>query len=204
MTIDYLIGAALAQRPETTALAVIERDRTHAASYSVRYLERLAPEAALPAIIARVGELAHTKELLGRCYVVVDLTALGEQVLRLLTQAGLQALGITLTGEGTVGEARGRHRRVPKRDVVTATQVALQTGRLRVAEELPEAATLLRELLAFRVSGDPLAPADAAALWRERSQDDLVLAVAPPLWYSEVHRGYARLGREGGGPCLFM
>jgi three-Cys-motif partner protein len=62
--------------------------------------------------------------------------------------------------------------------------VLLETDRLKIAEALPMAERLVRELLAFRVritsSGS-----DAYGAWRERSHDDLVLAVGIAVWISE-------------------
>ena len=41
---------------------------------------------------------------------------------------------------------------MPKRDLVSAVQVLLQSERLKIARALPEAQTLTSELLAFKVS----------------------------------------------------
>ena len=44
----------------------------------------------------------------------------------------------------------GSSYRIPKRDVISTTQVLLQTGRLKIARSLPHAALLARELVNFR------------------------------------------------------
>jgi hypothetical protein len=74
---------------------------------------------------------------------------------------------------------------VPKRDLVTVTQVLLQNGRLRVAAGLPEAETLKRELLNFRVKIDPRTAHDSYEHWRESEHDDLVLAVSMAAWFRQ-------------------
>jgi hypothetical protein len=71
--------------------------------------------------------------------------------------------------------------RVPKRDLVSVVQVALQNRTLKIAEQLPEAETLSRELQNFTVKITDSAN-DVYGAWREGTHDDLVLAVALALW----------------------
>ena len=75
--------------------------------------------------------------------------------------------------------------RVPKRDLVSAAQVLLQSGRLKIASGLPEAETLKRELLNFRVKIDPKTAHDSYDHWRENEHDDLVLATALACWFRQ-------------------
>jgi hypothetical protein len=77
---------------------------------------------------------------------------------------------------------------VPKKDLVATLQTALGTRRLRIAEELPLAAVLMKELEMFRVK----VTADrneTFGAWRERDHDDLVLAAAFAVWYASRHSG---------------
>jgi hypothetical protein len=76
---------------------------------------------------------------------------------------------------------------VPKRDLVSVVQVALQTDKLKIAEALPEAGTLVRELQGFQVKITDAAN-DTYGTWREGAHDDLVLAVALAL-YAGKKRG---------------
>jgi len=61
----------------------------------------------------------------------------------------------------------------------------LQNGCLRVAFGLPEAETLKRELLNFRVKVDPKTAHDSYEHWRESEHDDLVLAVSMAAWFRQ-------------------
>jgi hypothetical protein len=79
----------------------------------------------------------------------------------------------------------GQLTRVPKRDLVSAAQVALQTERLKIAAELPEAGTLTRELQNFQVKISLETAHDSYGAWREGAHDDLVLAVALALWVAQ-------------------
>jgi hypothetical protein len=80
-------------------------------------------------------------------------------------------------------------------------QVLLQSGRLKVADALPEADTLLRELENFKAEV-PTKVDDDLAAWRERAHDDLVLAAALAAWEgdraSSVFALVSIVGEPGG------
>lgn len=105
----------------------------------------------------------------------------------MLREARLNPTPVTITGGDTVS-VDGREYRVPKRDLVSAVQVALQAGQLKVAASLPLAKTLADELLAFKVaislSGHDSYGNDVGR-WREAPHDDLVLAVALGCWWAK-------------------
>ncbi len=105
----------------------------------------------------------------------------------MLRQAELRPVAVTITGGDTVGRD-GRDYRVPKRDLVSTVQVLLDSERLKIASSLPEAKTLIDELLAFKVTislkGHDSYGNDVG-LWRENPHDDLVLAVALACWWGE-------------------
>jgi hypothetical protein len=62
--------------------------------------------------------------------------------------------------------------------------VLLQARRIKVPPSLPEAQTMLQELLNFRVKVTASANETFEA-WRERDHDDLVLPVATATWVGE-------------------
>jgi hypothetical protein len=77
--------------------------------------------------------------------------------------------------------------RVPKRDLVSGVQVALQSRTLKIASELSEAETLARELQNFTVKITDSAN-DVYGAWRVGTHDDLVLAVALAVWKAGTHK----------------
>src|SRR4051812_24175681 len=195
----YYLGLDLGQAQDYTAISIAERNETMCgnlavrpgATYQVRHLERLALGTPYPAIVARVRQLVHQPPLRGQVSVVADATGVGAAVMDLLREAHLGAPfnAVTITGGDTVTQD-GLNYRVPKRDLVSVLQVLLQTQRLRVAQALPDADTLVRELLNFRVTINANAH-DSYAAWREGVHDDLVLATALACWAGE------RLGELG-------
>lgn len=79
---------------------------------------------------------------------------------------GLQPHGITITGTGKPTLTAPMHANVPKRDLVSAAQVALQNGILKIGRSLKHADTLVRELLAFRAKISDSGH-DTYSAWRE-------------------------------------
>jgi hypothetical protein len=71
---------------------------------------------------------------------------------------------------------------VPRRDLITASQILFDEGQLKIAEGLELAGTLTEELLAFKSKANK---SDDLEGWREGKGDDLVLAVAISVWVAE-------------------
>ncbi len=176
---SYHVGLDLGQAADYTALAVVEWTPD---ALKVRHLQRFSLGTVYPEIVGAVeglmSRLPEYPEL------AVDATGVGRPVVDLLRARGLRFDAVTITG-GDTATHDGRDWRVPKRDLVGAVAVPLQTGRLKIARGLPDAATLTRELLNFKVTIDPKTAHDSYASWRESDHDDLVLAVALAVWSAE-------------------
>lgn len=164
--------------------------------YAARHLERLPTGTPYPAQVARVKAL-HDRLKQGTGTVpllVVDQTGVGRPVVDMLRAADLSPAAVTITGGDAVTQD-GSEYKVPKRDLVSAVQVLLQSERLKIASSLKEAHTLTSELLAFKVNislkghdsyGNDVGP------WRENPHDDMVLAVALACWYGEHYKARRR------------
>jgi hypothetical protein len=205
---SFIAGLDLGQSQDFTALAILERldgalqnGKRQPAAYHLRHLERPRLGTPYPAIVARVKVLLDTPPLRGNATLVVDATGVGAPVIDLLRQAGLRPVAVTITGGDTVSQDANGFR-VPKRDLVSALLVLFQSGRLKIAEGIPDAATLVQELLAFRVKIDPQTAHDSYAAWREGAHDDLVLAAALAAWYGERFPafGFAEIGEQATAP----
>jgi hypothetical protein len=153
----------------------------------VRHLERFELGTKYTDVVGRVAEVVRQDPLRKMpAILLVDKTGVGASVLDSFTHAGIGATAITLHGGSAVSRDPQRAGyRVPKRDLVTAAQVLLQGGRLKVAAGLPEAETLRRELLNFKVKIDPRTAHDSYEHWREGDHDDLVLSVSMAAWFRQ-------------------
>jgi hypothetical protein len=160
--------------------------------YRVRHLERSGPPSRYSEVAARLSEIA--RELEGDFLLVVDVTATGRPVYSLIVGELAHALKgtgtrfkhgpITVTSvAGGVSKSPDVGHLVPRRDLISASQILFDEGRLKIAERLSLAAILRDELLSFKPkagkSGDDLEG------WREGKDDDLVLAVATSVWAAE-------------------
>ena len=125
-----------------------------------------------------------TPPLEGSAELVADATGVGAAVVDMLRDAGLRFVSVIITaGEEEV--RGGGIYRVPKRDLIAATQLLLlQCRKLRIAAALPEAETFAAELRNFRYEVTR-AGRDTYAAWREGDHADLVLAVALAVWAAQ-------------------
>jgi hypothetical protein len=191
--VKYFTGLDLGQAAEFTGLAVLERTTVPDADepgrtqkhYAVRHLERFPPGTPFPEVCARLGELFAAPPL-AHSTLVIDQTAVGEPVIRLLRRQRLPATirPVTITaGDRDSNDERGVWS-VPRKELVSTLQLLLQSRRLKVAPDLPEAGTLAQEFVRFRTR-TAVSSNDTLEVWRERPHDDLVLAVAIAAWLGE-------------------
>lgn len=204
------IGLDLGQTNDPTALSITERvvekqppeylhqlrvegtpPPKHVPRYHVRHLERWLGEP-YPAIVRRVQRIKE--RLPDDSRLVIDATGAGLPVFDMLKEAGLRPIGIWFTGGDTVSKRRGGYN-VPKRDLAATLAVLAQSGRIRVAKDLTEAATLWHEMTHLRSKIDLRTGHDTVEHWREGDHDDLVFSVAVACWYAE------RMNRNDWSKC---
>ena len=195
MTTRFVLGVDIGQAHDYTALVILERAGTE---LHARHLERLPLNTSYPNQVERVADLVDSPELGRNVLVAVDGTGVGRAVTDLLRTAlkPLQAPLVSITITGGVATTRAGSRwSVPKRDLVAAAQVALQTKRLKIAAALPTAQLLVDELTAYRVKVSDEGH-DTYGNGREAPNDDLVLATAIATYVATRRRG-ARMVHAG-------
>lgn len=193
ITPSFIVGVDLASHSDYTALVVLESTmRDGPPLHAVRHLERW--QASYPETVRRVrNRLAAVRapDLDPTASVVVDATGVGRPVLDMLTEAGLDPIGVLIHGGDAVVKASDGTWRVPKRTLVAHLQVVLQSSRLQIARALDLADVLIAELRGFRVEislrgHDRYGNDVGEAMWREAPHDDLVLATALAVWRGET------------------
>ncbi len=212
--LQYIIGVDLGQAHDRTALCVLEQHQRPTgrlapptrrpvwgrenntqtvqleSTYQVRHLERLEVGTPYPEQVKRIQALHKAVESIKPAghkavALVVDQTGVGRPVVDMLRAAGLRALQAVTIHGGDQVNSTGREHRVPKRELVSVLQVLLQGNRLQVAAALPDAQTLTREMLAFKVTISNTGHDSYGNDWRENAHDDLVLATALAVWLPE-------------------
>jgi hypothetical protein len=154
-------------------------------TYEVRYLERLPLGTPYPEVARRVLRLMRTPPLRDNAMLAVDGTGVGRGVVDELKAHSLSFKTVVITA-GHKESRDGDTYRVPKKDLIARPQVLLQEGnrRLKIAPFLPEAGTLVEELLNFRhkitdEGNDTYGP------WRQGQHDDLLLALCLAVWAAD-------------------
>ena len=212
---SFFLGVELGQVSDVTAIAVVEsltlpilrseevrsrnwvsvhpvyraadgsETREHPpVNFALRHLERITPGVSYPEIVNRTESLhGH----LTNPVVILDATGVGKAAVELFRRSNFSLSVFTLMAGDQMAQD-GSSYRIPKRDVISTTQVLLQTGRLKIARSLPHAPLLARELVNFRFKVTSKGPEDALD-WREGPDDDLVLALAIAAWQAERNPG---------------
>jgi len=185
--ITYLAGLDLGQASDYTALAILQRTITtnpREKFFAVRHLERFSIGTSYPTICDHVVDLFDEPPL-SNGTLAVDQTGVGRAVVDMISRARPQAIIRPITivaGHAVVPDGAGWH--VPKKELVSALQVLLQSRRLQVARGLPMAPVLVKELETFRVK-ITVSANETFESWRERDHDDLVLSVAMAAWVGD-------------------
>jgi hypothetical protein len=174
----FHVGLDLGQASDYTAIAVVE---AAAGDLHVRHLERFR-NTLYPDVADRVGALMDSSQLEGKASLVIDATGVGPAVTDIFTKRGRSFKAVKIHG-GDAESREGSTYRVPKRNLVSALQAALQTGTLKIASSLELAEVLRQELLNFRIKINIATGHDSySEHWREGDHDDLVLAAAMAVW----------------------
>ncbi len=190
---NLTIGIDLGQIYDYSTMAVVERLEAENTSqlarltildhYRVLFLKRWEKGTGYDAVVRETGSIMRRGNLLD-APIVIDATGVGREVTQLYFQAHrLGRLGrywprpFVITGGREI-----TNELVPKRELVGKMQTLLQSGRLKIADSLPLADVLRRELMAFKVKVTPSGQETFESA-READHDDIVLAVALAVYY---------------------
>jgi Terminase RNaseH-like domain len=202
---QYYLGLDLGQAQDFSAMVVLETpDTAPPRTYAGRHLQRWSLGTAYPTVAKEVASLAEALALSrrGTVTLAVDATGVGRPVLDMLRREPMphiHVIPLLITGGDAVTKDKGFWH-VPKRDLVGCVQVALQTGRLKIASALPEAATLMQELANFQMKISLTSGHDSYGAWREGTHDDVALAVMCAIWVGERRwPRFAPLGTDEAG-----
>jgi hypothetical protein len=191
-TRHYFVGLDLGQTTDFTALCVLERPRMRQVDeddppYALRHLQRFPLGTPYPEIVRDLIAMMNTPPLV-EGILVVDQTGVGRAVVdlfheRLDGRVNGKFVPITISaGHAVTTGSNGLV--VPKKELVSALQVVLQTRRIRIASSLPDADVRVREMEHFKVKITN-AGNETWEAWRSGVHDDLVLAVALATWVAE-------------------
>ena len=188
---EFYIGVDLGQMKDYTAVTILQQDfkyksiNTRIPIYNVRHLERIALGTSYPKIVYRLEILLQKPEIHhAQKVVLIDQTGVGQAVVDMMRQSDIKnVIGINITGGSSVNEIEGGFN-VPKKELVAALQVLIQSERIKIVKDLEFADVLKEEILNFRVKIDERTGHESFEAWREQDHDDLVLSTAIAAWYA--------------------
>jgi hypothetical protein len=195
----FVCGLDLGQRVDRTALVCLQRSRVpvpEAAGpaglrlkyrYEARGLKRWPLGTSYCDIALAVADLVRKPPLAG-CTLGVDVTGVGLAVLEIIRAARPKAVirpVLITAGHEVTPDGAGYH--VPKLELAGVVAALLDSGRLAIPRTVgPDAETLGKELLAFRVKVTAAGNEKMEADWRSRQHDDMVLALSIAAWLGEA------------------
>ncbi len=187
----YFLGLDLGQATDYAALVALRRrdvsqdPECSLYRYTVRGVRRWELGTPYTAVAEDVTRLVAGPPLAG-CMLGLDATGVGAPVVEMIYRCGPQATirpVLITSGHAVGGDTACYH--VPKRDLVAAVNVLLQSDRLEIPASVPSALVLVKELQEFRARITAAGNETFAADWREKAHDDLVLALAIAAWLGE-------------------
>jgi hypothetical protein len=197
---EFFIGVDLGQRRDRTAIVIIEcaeiaSNQRNAITFApdrrnrraVRHIERLPLDTPYTVIAERIGRKADELAAHAPCSVIVDATGVGLPVVDALRfpASRWKLVPVTIGHADREIYADGFWR-VAKRDLMARLQVAFDFDELTIAGNLPEAETLIEELMAMR--------ATIRSTGRTRyespgeAHDDLAIALSLAWWGADTRR----------------
>jgi hypothetical protein len=144
------------------------------------------------------GEGSVHEDHIPALYLVADASGVGRGPIDLIRKVGWKVRAVTITAGGqTTYHTEDNDWHVPKRDLVVATQIAMQAGRLKIAKGIPDSEALKRELLAFKYRLTSAAHDVYGVDWREGGEhDDLVLALCVSVFSTNLAAGWRQAERD--------
>jgi hypothetical protein len=190
-TTRFFMGVDLGQACDPTAIAIVRRLQFECREgsgwrdeklpiFQVGHLERVALNTPYPVIVQHVDRLMKHPTCAGNLDLAIDQTGVGGPVADMFRQAGLDFVGVVITGGQEESSPSSNLAHVPKLKLISHLQALLHEGRLHIQKDLSEAPILVSELQNFRVRYS-----DGGRLTfnaREGRHDDLVLALAIAVW----------------------
>ena len=176
------------------AAAVLVRRLELDVGYEVPALKQWQLGTPYPEVVRTVCSWLDRPDMAG-CLLVCEQNGVGQPVIDQFVEAKVKRLvRIVTTGGQAVTRGRDRSRHVPKKDLVGQLQSLLGHRRLKIGANLPQAATLKKELEVFQMkvsqAGNELFNAAG------RYHDDICMSLCMALWTAEKVQPWrhARLG----------
>lgn len=191
--VQHVVGLDLGQQGDYSALALLRYPPAEKPVYEAPTLKRWPLGTSYTQVGRDVARFLGQPALDG-AELVIDETGVGLAVVELVARELIEAqvasriIKVTITGGNAVTHAGVGRWHIAKRQLVSTLSAVVHGGRLRVAQDQPEAGALVREMSTFKAKISLTTGNESFEAWRERDHDDLVLSVALAMWWAEHPR----------------
>jgi len=182
MFVKYTLGLDLGQQNDYTVLTVAEPvfGTDGSLSINVPYVYRFPLRMSYVYVVEYLEKFIKNREL-DEYVLIVDYTGVGRPVVDLLNDYDINTIGLTITGGHKSNWATGRSVTVPKLELISRLQVAIQCSKLQLAKGIQCIDVLIKELINFTITSGRGIKMEAASGYH----DDTVMSLAMVVWYIE-------------------
>lgn len=189
MTPRFFFGMDVGQAADPTAQAIVELIRRQVpvdkimreeVELRTRNLRRVDLDTPYPDIIDGVAKTVSRPPFKDCTEIIIDATGVGRPIVDMARKKGLRVIAVTITG-GEIETHNDWRWSVPKRNLVMATNLALQHRILTFARGIQEKEVFKAELKNFKVKVSS-AGHDSYEAEKSGDHDDMVIAESVAVW----------------------
>lgn len=196
---QYYLGVDFGSQQDYTALVLVKRNEVVKArqdvsgilrqedvttEYHLIFMERIELGTAYYLIIERIKSILRDEELRGETIVIPDASGVGIPIVQMMRREGVGPIAPVTIHGGTATSRSEVGFNVPKRDLVSALVMVVQSKRMKIAADIKYRAQLVHEMQSFTIKTTQKGSDTYEALM-EKDHDDLVMALAMAIWYAE-------------------
>lgn len=195
----YFLGVDLGSQSDNTAIALLERVETMKAKpnaygkleaestdsiYKMHHLELVPLGTSYMRIVDRIAAIISDRRVSGNIFTIVDATGVGLPVVQMMRQKGIAPLVPISIHGGMAVNFKDDGYSVPKRDLVMALTLVLQSRRLRVPDDIDHREKLIEQMQSFKIK-QTSQNQDTWEAMQDKIHDDITLALSYAVWYPE-------------------
>lgn len=205
---QVVVGMDLGQLQDYTAISVLRLiestrdvtvgdspDRRYGAfdkfiSFSLIHIERF-QSGYIEALDRVQAVMDHPDIMLDQKELVLDVTGLGQPVLEMAWQRGIETEAIVITGGESPHYADGKYF-VPRTELISGLVSVYQAERIKISADLEIKQLLIDELMSLQVKKRPSGE-ETYETAKSTQHDDLVMSLAMPIWLTEQRHTQERI-----------
>lgn len=192
----YYYSVDLGRAQDHSAVALLEQRAGFSKAlrrvvdvYYATYIKRYDLGTPYTTVVRQVANQWQDPRLIKAGTLLVDMGHAGMAVIENMIDEGLDPIGIQITGGYTINQNEDGNYTVPKRELVAAGTILLESNRLYILPELEHSDLLVKEMEAFKMKMNKRGHEQYEG---EGEHDDMVMAVLMAAWFACFEEGFYR------------